>query len=213
MLRYLQEICLFNIQYYTTPVLRPSWLACIALLPAAMPASVAFFLFFLPSFLPPALPPPAASPDTPISYNLFSDWWPLEYQVKLIEKKKYFFTFLSSLPAAAQPTSVEAFLTYVLHKVYVKTSDERVTKVYKHLSKERMKRMTGVTSWLKKRTFSICKFGLSKKREKLKKSFARFNVNGLLTPWSLFRDRDYTCTDCCEVLSLDSQSYINRKLC
>ena len=102
-----------------------------------------------------------------------------------------------------------------------KKIDSKIEVSWKHLmstspkftntyQKREWKEWQVLTTWLKKRTFSICKFGLSKKREKLKKSFARFNVNGLLTPWSLFRDRDYTCTECCEVLSLDSQSYINR---
>ena len=36
---------------------------------------------------------------------------------------------------------------------FVKTSDECVTKVYKHLSKERMKRMTGVNNMTEKTHF------------------------------------------------------------
>ena len=36
---------------------------------------------------------------------------------------------------------------------FVKTSDEHITKVYKHLSKERMKRMTGVNNMTEKTHF------------------------------------------------------------
>ena len=45
---------------------------------------------------------------------------------KISVKLLYFSTFLSSLPAAAEPTSVEAFLTYNLHKV----SSQVKSKIY-----------------------------------------------------------------------------------
>ena len=125
--------------------------------------------------------------------------------------------FLLKLPVSSFFKS-QLKKNYLLERKTTKKIDSKIEVSWKHLmsaspkftntyQKREWKKWQVLTTWLKKRTFSICKFGLSKKREKLKKSFARFNVNGLLTPWSLFRDRDYTCTDCCEVLSLDSQSY------